>query len=199
MERGGSRGQRGGQEEWEARDEWNQPAVVWAVPCDGRTPLSLCLCNSLSLLLSQSLKSFSPGFSEQKEAPTGGSPFSVTHEMMRTTQPLPHPLSPLPFSLNTLLPHMQKTILYPTPRPKTHKLHIHTLPSCIQWCGLDHKGACRSVSSWNSQLLTLFFLNFNSSSCFPNMNGLSFILLHLQLTLMGSSMEVLSCTYLVTF
>lgn len=35
-------------EEWEARDKWNQPAVVWSIPCDGRTPLS----HSISLTLS---------------------------------------------------------------------------------------------------------------------------------------------------
>lgn len=92
-----SRGQKGGWEEWEARDEWNQPAVVWSVPRDGRTPPSLALTLTLSLWLSQSLKSLSPGFSEQKEAPTGGSPFSLTHEMMRTTQPLPHRLHTPPF------------------------------------------------------------------------------------------------------
>lgn len=75
---------------------WFDPSHVMAGP----PSLTLSLKLSLSLLLSQSLKSLSAGFSEQKEAPTGGSPFSLTHETMRTTQPLPHPL---PFPLNPQL------------------------------------------------------------------------------------------------
>lgn len=123
-----SRGQKGGWEEWEARDEWNQPAVVWSVPRDGRTPPSRSDSNSLSLLLSQSLKSLSPGFSEQKEAPTGGSPFSLTHEMMRTTQPLPHRLRPPSLSPNS---SAREDYSPPHPTPQnTQTVHIY-LPCLV--------------------------------------------------------------------
>lgn len=64
---------------------WFDPSHVMA----GSPPLSLSDFLTLSLLISRSLKSLSPGFSEQKEASTGGSPFSVTHEMKRAGQPLP--------------------------------------------------------------------------------------------------------------
>lgn len=69
-------------EEWEARDEWDQPAVVWSLPCDGRTPPPL-FTHSISSALSVPKVFLS---TEQKEAPTGDTTFSVTHEMMRTTQ-----------------------------------------------------------------------------------------------------------------
>lgn len=101
-------------------------------------PLSLCLFNSLSLSLSQSLKSLSPGFSEQKEAPTGGSPFSVTHEMMRTTQPTPTPSlsskSTIPVYREEYFPHCS------TPPKHINCTYITPL-SYVQWCGLDHRRA----------------------------------------------------------
>lgn len=46
-------------EEWEARDKWDQPAVVWSLPCDGRTPPPPSSLTPF-LQLSQSPKSFSP-------------------------------------------------------------------------------------------------------------------------------------------
>lgn len=132
-----SRRRRGGCEEWEARDEWNQPAVVWSVPCDGRTPLSHSISSTLPPSFSQSLKSLLSGFSEQKEAPMGAlyflSPMKwcIQHNRAQHNTPPPtHTHTPPPNIHIQLSPSFLSPKI-PTVTPKTHTQNMHLISSAL--------------------------------------------------------------------
>lgn len=108
---------------------WFDPSHVMARP----PSLTPSLKVPLSPSLSQSQKSLSLGVSAQKETPTGGSPFSVTHEMMCTPQPLPHhPSLPLFLSPKSTAPAYREDCSPPCPTSQTiQTLHIYLLSPAV--------------------------------------------------------------------